>query len=406
MTIPAYRNASLPVADRVGDLLEQMDLDEKLAQLAAVEFPRLMKGETLDPDEALALVPHGIGEVTRIGAATGLEPAQSAELFNEIQRLVVEGTRLGIPVVVHEESLAGYCARGATVFPQAQALACSWDPDLVEEVAERIRHQLLAVGARQSLAPVLDVARDPRWGRLEETFGEDPVLVGTLGAAYVRGMQTGDLAQGVLATGKHFLAHGLSEGGRNHAPVQLGPRELREVYAEPFAAAIREAGMASVMSSYSCIDGLPGSGSAEVLTGLLREELGFDGVVVADYFAVSLLMTYHRVAADRAEAGARALTAGLDLELPALDCFGAPLKAAVATGRVPMAAVDTAVHRVLTAKMRLGLFDSPYVDTRKVRAVFADPANAALARRSATRGIVLLANDGTLPLPATVARVA
>ena len=258
------------------------------------------------------------------------------------------------------------------MFPQALALACSWDPELVRDVADSIRRQLLAVGARHSLAPVLDVARDPRWGRLEETYGEDPVLAGTLGVAYVHGLQTDDLSQGVLATGKHFLAHGLSEGGRNHTPVQIGPRELREVFAEPFAAAIREAGLGSVMSSYSCIDGLPGSGSVEILTRLLRDELGFEGMVVADYDAVILLMRYHRVAADRSEAAVKALTAGLDLELPVLDCFGAPLKTAINKGQVAMAAVDTAVRRVLTSKLRLGLFESPYVDAGRAGPVFAD----------------------------------
>ncbi len=277
---------------------------------------------------------------------------------------------------------------------------------MVEEVADKVRRQLLAVGARQGLAPVLDVARDPRWGRVEETYGEDPVLAGALGTAYVRGMQTDDLTEGVLATGKHFVAHGLSEGGRNRAPVQIGPRELREVYAEPFAAAIRDAGLGSVMSSYSCVDGLPGSGSAEILTRLLREELGFEGLVVADYFAVSLLMTYHRVAADRSEAAVKAISAGLDLELPALDCFGAPLKAAVANKKVSMSAVDTAVRRVLTTKMRLGLFDSPYADLDRVQAVFTDQASTRLARRAATSGIVLLVNKGILPIASQVSRLA
>ena len=232
------------------------------------------------------------------------------------------------------------------------------------------------------------------------------MLAGILGTAYVRGMQTDDLAHGVLATGKHFVAHGLSEGGRNHAPVQIGPRELREVYAEPFAAAIRDARLGSVMSSYSCIDGLPGSGSGEILTRLLREELGFEGMVVADYSAVTFLMTRHRVAADRSEAAEKAITAGLDLELPALNCFGAPLKAAVTNGKVPMSVVDTAVRRVLTAKMRLGLFDSPYVDLGQVERVFVDEANPQLARRAATRGIVLLTNKGVLPVAAHVSRVA
>jgi beta-glucosidase len=403
---PIFADPSSSVEDRVEDLFSRMEIDEKLAQLGAVFFPHLLKGDRFDPDTALAAIPHGIGQVTRIGATTGLHPAQTAELVNEIQRLVIERTRLGIPVIVHEESLAGYCARDATVFPQSLGLACTWDPQLIEEVASVIRRQLLAVGARHSLAPVLDVARDPRWGRLEETYGEDPVLVGTLGAAYVRGMQTGDLSQGVLATGKHFLAHGLSEGGRNHAPVQVGPRELREVFAEPFAAAIRESGLATIMSSYSCVDGLPGSGSREILTDLLRDELGFEGMVVADYFAVSLLATYHRVAKDRAEAAAKAICAGLDMELPALDCFGEPLKAAIASGRVPMEVVDTAVRRVLAAKVRLGLFESPYVDLGRVKAVFSDKASVALARRAASRGIVLLANDGTLPLRLDLSAVA
>jgi beta-glucosidase len=405
MSVPNYADPAVPAEARARDLLDHMDLDEKLAQLGAVRFPDLIKNERFDEEAALAAIPYGIGQVTRIGATTGLHPVQSAELMNQIQRLVMERTRLGIPVVVHEESLAGYCARDATVFPQALGLACTWDPELLEEVAGAVRRQLRAVGARHSLAPVLDVARDPRWGRVEETYGEDPVLVGLLGAAYVRGMQTTDLTEGVLATGKHFLAHGLSEGGRNHGPVQVGPRELREIYAEPFAAAVR-AGLASVMSSYSCIDGLPGSGSAQVLTDLLRGELGFDGLVVADYFAVSLLSSYHRVAADRSEAAVKAITAGLDLELPALDCFGAPLKAAINAGRVPVDAVDTAAHRVLVSKFRLGLFESPYVDTAGVNVVFDDPANTALARRAAARGIVLLANDGVLPLPGHLGTVA
>ena len=406
MTTLTYLNSELALEDRVNDLVARMDIDEKLAQLGAVGLPDLVKDDQFDADAALAVVPHGIGQVTRIGATTSLTPAETAQLYNQLQRLVLERTRLGIPIMVHEESLGGYCARDATVFPQALALASSWDPQLVQDVADRVRRQLMAVGARQSLAPVFDVARDPRWGRVEETYGEDPVLAGILGTAYVRGMQTDDLARGVLATGKHFLAHSLSEGGRNHAPVQIGARELREVYAEPFAAAIRDAALGSVMSSYSCIDGLPGSGSAEILTRLLRQELGFDGMVVADYSAVNFLMTYHRVAADRSEAAQKAITAGLDLELPALNCFGAPLKAAVTSGKVSMGVVDTAVRRVLTAKMRLGLFDSPYVDLGRVGSVFSDKANSQLARRAATRGIVLLTNKGLLPVVASLSRLA
>jgi beta-glucosidase len=252
------------------------------------------------------------------------------------------------------------------------------------------------------------VARDPRWGRVEETYGEDPYLIGRIGAAYVRGLQGDDLSSGVLATAKHFLGYALSEGGMNHAPVHLGPRELREVYAEPFAAAIRDAGLASVMNAYTSIDGIPCAGSPAILDELLRDELGFDGVVVADYFAVSLLMTHHRVADSPGAAGARALSSGLDLELPGRDCYGEPLKAFIADGRLPIEVVDVAVRRVLRTKFATGLFDHPYVDEGAVAGAFDTPSDRALARRAASASIVLLTNqDGWLPLdPASLRRVA
>ena len=217
---------------------------------------------------------------------------------------------------MHEESTAGLCARDATQFPQAIGLASTWDPDLVERIGVVIREQMVATGARHTLAPVLDVARDPRWGRVEETYGESAYLAARLGVAYVRGVQ-GDLATGVAATGKHFLGYALSEGGLNHAPVQLGPRELREVVAEPFRAAIAEAGLATVMNSYASVDGLPCGGSKAILDDLLRGELGFTGAVVADYSTTELLMSHHRIAATKGEAARRALEAGLDMELPA-----------------------------------------------------------------------------------------
>jgi beta-glucosidase len=245
---------------------------------------------------------------------------------------------------------------------------------------------------------VLDVARDPRWGRVEETYGEDPYLVGRLGSAYVRGMQTDDLRGGVIATAKHFLGYAMSEGGMNHAPVHLGPRELREVYAEPFAAAIRDARLASVMNSYSSVDGVPCAGSALILEDLLRGELAFDGVVVADYFSVVLLRNHHRVAATKGEAAAKALAAGLDLELPAADCYAEPLLAAVRAGDVDEALVNRSVERVLVSKLRLGLFESPYVDAGVARQVYDTPAQRALAREVAAASIVLLTNDGVLPL--------
>ena len=268
---------------------------------------------------------HGIGEITRIGATTGLRPRERAAFTNAIQRYLVEHTRLGIPAIVHEESTAGLCARDATQFPQAIGLASTWDPDLIGRIGTVIREQMVATGARHTLAPVLDVARDPRWGRVEETYGESAYLAARLGVAYVKGVQ-GDLATGVAATGKHFLGYALSEGGLNHAPVQLGPRELREVVAEPFRAAIAEADLATVMNSYASVDGLPCGGSKAILDDLLRGELGFTGAVVADYSTTELLMSHHRIAATKGEAARRALEAGLDMELPQLDCYGEPLR--------------------------------------------------------------------------------
>ena len=381
----------------IDELVGAMNLDEKLAQLGGAWVNQLINEHGFDEDSARRTIGDGIGHVTRIGAATGLLPAESAALMNDIQRFAVEATRLGIPVIVHEESTGGYSARGATVFPQAIGLAATWDEALVGEVADIIRQQLVAVGARQALAPVLDIARDPRWGRVEETYGEEPYLAGRIGTAYVRALQSNG-RDGVLATGKHFLGYALSEGGMNQAPVQLGPRELREVFAEPFAAAIRDADLRSVMNSYSSIDGIPCAGDASILTALLREELGFAGVVVADYFAVSLLMSHHHVAATREEAAVLALTAGLDLELPSTDCYGEPLKAKVLDGTVPMELVDRSVRRVLDSKLRLGLFENPYVETGRVAEVFETPAQRAVARRAAAASVVLLTNDGTLPL--------
>jgi len=386
---------------RVEDLLGRMTLDEKLAQIGSIWLTDLLRGGELDDDFAAEQLRHGIGHVTRIGASTGLRPEESARLMNRIQRVAVERTRLGIPVMVHEEAVAGYLARGATQFPQAIGLASTWDEALVEDVADVIRRQMVAVGARHALSPVLDVARDARWGRVEETYGEDPYLCGRLGTAYVRGLQGEDLRTGVIATGKHFLGYALSEGGMNHAPVQLGPRELREVYAEPFGAAIRDAGLASIMNSYSSVDGIPCAGSAAILDGLLRDELGFDGVVVADYYAVRLLMTHHRVASSPGEAGALALRAGLDLELPGRECYGEPLRALVEDGRLPIELVDRAVRRVLRSKVQVGLFDQPYVDEGRVASLFDTPADRVLARRAAIESIVLLTNaGGVLPLDA------
>jgi beta-glucosidase len=402
VTTDVYRDATASIEERSSDLLGRMTLPEKLVQLGCAWSTALVDGDGFSADKARELIGDGIGSITRIGATTGLRPFGSASFANDIQRFLVEETRLGVPAIVHEESTAGYCARDATQFPQAIGLASTWDPPLVEAMAAVIREQMIAVGARHTLAPVLDIARDPRWGRVEETYGESPHLVSRLGVAYVRGLQTDDLREGVACTGKHFLGHGLSEGGLNHAPVHLGPRELREVFAEPFRAAIADAGLATVMNAYHSIDGLPCGASYAILTTLLRDELGFDGLVVADYMTTGLLMWHHRIAADEASAGAAALRAGLDMELPQLACYGAPLQDLIERGELDEALVDRSLRRVLTLKLRLGIFEQPYVDAAIAARSFDTDAQRLLARTLAAESIVVCTNDGVLPLDASV----
>lgn len=395
-----------PVPDQVERLLARMTLAEKVAQLGGAWFGRLLVNGELDEDRLRATLGDGIGHITCIATDSYAGPARTAAFANRIQRFLAEETRLGIPALLHEEALAGLCAKDATQFPQAIGLASTWDPALVEEVAASCRRHMLAVGARVALAPVVDVAGDPRWGRLEETYGEDPVLAARLAVAYVRGIQGDDLRHGVAATAKHFLGHGGPDGGFNHGALSMGGRRLRDVVAAPFRAAIHEAGLAGVMSAYHEVDGLPCSGSAEILTGLLREELGFAGVVVADYWAITHLETYHRIAADAADAARQAIEAGVDVELPALDRYRR-IPDLVEAGALDEAVVDRAVRRVLAQKFALGLFDRATVDAAAAPLAFDTAGDRALARRAAAESLVLLTNDGTLPLdPARIRRLA
>ena len=404
-TTDIYLDPRASTADRVADLLERMTLEEKLAQLGSAWLVLLVSKDGFDETVAAPVLADGIGQVTRIGSSTGLWPDESAKLLNDIQEFVLRTTRLKIPVLLHEEAVAGFLHRGATVFPQALGLATTWNPDLVSRAADVIRLQMLGTGARMALAPVLDVARDPRWGRVEETYGESPELCARMGVSYVRGLQGPLLRDGVVCAAKHFLGYAASSGGRNQAPVHLGPRELRDVYAAPFAAAVSEASLAGIMNSYSSIDGLPCAGSSAILTDLLRDELGFDGVVVADYFAVQQLCGDHHTARDKAEAAAQALEAGLDVELPALDCYK-HLGDLVRSGRLAESVVDTSVERVLAQKFTLGLFERPMVDP-PIRAAYDTTDDRQLARQAAAQSMCLLRNDGVLPLdPSALRRVA
>jgi beta-glucosidase len=402
-----YRDINLSVDARVGDLLERMTIEEKVAQLGSVWSFEIVGIGELNRERAGQLIGRGIGQITRLAGATNLRAGEVAILANEIQRFLIEETRLGIPAIIHEETLHGLLARDALCFQQSIGAAAAWDASLVEDMSTTIRRRMLATGARHSLAPVLDVTRDPRWGRVEETYGEDPYLAAELGCAYVRGLQGVDLSEGVIATAKHMVGHGLAEGGLNQAPAHLGPREMRDEQLFPFEAAVRQAGVASVMPAYCEIDGVPCHASHELLTGILRDEWGFDGIVASDYTGVQMTSSAHRLTNDPAIAAALGLRAGVDSELPSTVVYGEPLLRALADGHVDVALIDRTVGRVLRMKVRLGLFERPYVEA-PTTAVLGELANdeARIARDLARRSMVLVENDGILPLRPDIGRVA
>lgn len=407
-----YRDASAPIAARVEDLLARMTLEEKLVEVGAIWDAKgslLDAGRRLDPARVRAAFPHGVGHVSRPSdskgegansALNGRGAAETAELVNAFQRHAREHTRLGIPVLCHEEGLHGYAAVGATSFPQAIALAGSFDPALVRDVNAVTAREMRARGAVLALTPVLDIARDPRWGRIEETFGEDPFLVAEMGVAAVRGLQGEGVTLApdkVFATLKHLAGHGQPEGGVNVGPAPLAERELREQFLPPFERAVKEAGACVVMASYNEVDGVPSHANGWLLGEVLRGEWGFDGAVIGDYFAVEQLAHLHHVAGDSAEAAARALAAGVDADLPNGAAY-AQLLEAVRGGRVAQAQLDQAVRRMLTLKFRAGLFEQALVDVNAAEAATHDAAARGLALRAAERCVVLLKNDGTLPL--------
>ena len=299
-----YRESGTPIEERVSDLLRRMTLEEKLAQLGSVWAFEIVDGAELDPQKLGERLGAGIGQITRIAGATNLGQHAVADLANRIQRFLLENTRLGIPAIVHEESLHGLLASESVCFPQSIGQAATWDPELIFEMASRLGRELRAAGAQQSLSPILDITRDPRWGRIEETYGEDPYLAAELGTAYIRGLQGPDLSAGIVATGKHMVGHGLPEGGLNHAPSHIGARELQDQFLFPFEAAVRDAGLRSMMHAYDDVDGVACVASRELLTETLRERWGFDGIVVSDYSGIEELVTSHAVTDDLSTAAA------------------------------------------------------------------------------------------------------
>ncbi len=401
--VEVWRDPAAPVAVRVRDLLARMTLPEKTAQLYSAWLGMESTGGEVAPmlsefvtprEDYEALLPHGLGQLTRVFGSAPVDPAIGTRDLARTQRQIMTAGRFAIPALAHEECLTGLGVWQATVYPSPLCWGASFDPALVEQMATQIGTAMRRLGVHQGLAPVLDVVRDLRWGRVEEAIGEDPYLVGTIGAAYVRGLESA----GVVATLKHFVGYSASRAGRNLAPVPIGPRELADVLLPPFEMALR-AGARSVMNSYCDLDGLPVATDASLLTGWLRERAGFAGTVVSDYFAVAFLETLHAVAASRGDAAGQALAAGIDVELPAVNCYGAPLVEAVSCGSVDEALVDRAVERVLTQKFELGLLDPGWRPEPAEGPIDLDDAESrALARRLAERSVVLLANDGTLPL--------
>ncbi|MFC4032144.1 beta-glucosidase [Streptomyces polygonati] len=400
-----------------------MTLPEKVAQLFGVWVGASDEGgevapyqhEMEEPVTLESLLPQGLGQLTRPFGTAPVDAALGALSLLRTQRRIAAAGRFGIPALAHEECLAGFAAWGATAYPVPLSWGATFNPALVREMAERIGRDMRSVGVHQGLAPVLDVVRDARWGRVEETMGEDPYLVGTVGTAYVQGLESA----GIVATLKHFAGYSASRAGRNLAPVGMGVRERSDVMLPPFEMAVREGGARSVMHAYTDTDGVPAAADERLLTGLLRDTWGFTGTVVADYFGIAFLKTLHGVAATLGEAAGAALGAGVDVELPTVKTFGEPLLKAIADGEVDEALIDRALRRVLTQKAELGLLDADWdpVPAALAGADLTEPQslrgtidldsaeNRGLARQVAEQSIVLLANNGTLPLdrPARIA---
>lgn len=407
---PDYKNPELPVQDRVEDLLDRMTVEEKLGQLLCpLGWPMYEKTENSVgiSDEYRKFVDEQHGGMlwatfradpwTRKTLENGLNPQLAAEAYNALQRYAIDSTRLGIPIILAEEAPHGHMAIGATVFPTSIGLASTWDKELLSEVGRTIARELRAQGGHIGYGPVIDLAREPRWSRVEETYGEDTYLTSEMAAAMVRGTgpKHNGWDKGVISTLKHFVAYGIPEGGHNGNPSNVGERDLHENFLPAFKSAI-DAGALSVMTSYNSIDGVPSTGNPELLRDLLKEEWGFDGFVVSDLVSIDGLHSDHHIAKDKEDAGIIAINAGVDVDLGA-NCF-ALLKEAVENGKVSDKVLDEAVGRVLRLKFELGLFDNPYVDPQAAAAEVRKAENIEVAHQAARKGVVLLENNGILPL--------
>lgn len=414
-----YKDRQQPTEVRVADLLSQMTLEEKVGQLLCplgwemyerennrVTYSQKFKQLVDSAHVGMFWAVFRADPWTQKTLENGLDPKMAAEAANAMQRYAVEQTRLGIPIFIAEEAPHGHMAIGTTVFPTGIGMASSWNIDLQERVARVVAKEVRLQGGHIGYGPVLDLSRDPRWSRVEEAFGEDPVLSGAMGAAYATGAGAGQIQQSnaVISTIKHFIAYGIPEGGHNGNTALVGPRELHENFLPPFKQTV-DAGALSVMTAYNSVDGIPCTANPFLLTDILRDNWKFDGFVVSDLGSIDGLYSTHRVASSLQEAGVQALSAGVDADLGAKP-FG-ELVDAVRSGQVDESAIDTAAARILRLKFDMGLFENPYVDPRQAEELVRTASSIQLAREAAQQSIVLLENrNGTLPLSKSIQRVA
>jgi len=404
-----YLDSKQPVETRVNDLLSRMTLEEKFRQINMVDIRNFVDEKGKFSEELADSFFKGMG----IGAVQDprFDPEVNAELVNQLQKYLKTKTRLGIPAFVVCESLHGFSSPKATIFPQAIGLASTWNTEMMKEIAATIAKECRANGINQALAPDLDLAREPRWGRVEETYGEDPYLCSSMGVAYIKGIQGESETidnDHVISTVKHYAAHGSPEGGVNLSPVYAGERQLRELYLKPFEAAVKDAGALSVMPAYSELDGIPCSASKMLLTKILRDEWNFKGYTFSDYGAISMLHTFHMTADSPEEAGRQALEAGMDFEAPGTYGFNDKLMELVRTGVVSGKTLDRAVSNVLRVKFLAGLFDQDtYGDPELAKNITNCEAHRNLALKAAHESIILLKNEnGLLPLDKDIDSIA